>query len=251
MRYSRFRATMLGIEPQKRNRTTTSKNRVSKSKKDVKVKKTRDDDSVKEDPDEFQESASQGQTEMDLPRTKREMSQLSPERATMTTMFGTTSVPMSAANMQSQLQARLLTPCSDSDVLATSSCYGASPGSEMLHRDASYDFTGSSPCGHGHDQISWSHGHSYPSFGVNFDLNGYSPGSSGHQNSHLADGRLGLHQHHQHHQHHHSQLSGQEYGLPQHSQLAREELRLAHSMMESDEDNVMVKHEDWDHQTAL
>jgi hypothetical protein len=244
MRYSRFRASMLGIEPQKRNRTATSKNRVTKSKKDGKAKKTKDSDSVKEDPDS-QESGIQDTDQMESPRVKREMSQLPPDGTMMSSMFSRTSAPMSAVDMQSQLQARLLTPCSDSDALAASSSYGASPGSDMLHVDASYDFTGSSPCAHAHEQMTWTHGHPYQAFGVNFELDGYSTESCNHENSHIGGDQLSLHQHN-----HHRPLAGQDYGVHHHSQLGSQELRVTNDVMEGNDRNVMVKHEDWD-QTAF
>ncbi|KAK4144093.1 uncharacterized protein C8A04DRAFT_36929 [Dichotomopilus funicola] len=44
MRYSRFRAAMLGLEPQRRNRTNANKNRVSKKKKDDKPRPKKDDE---------------------------------------------------------------------------------------------------------------------------------------------------------------------------------------------------------------
>lgn len=245
MRYSRFRASMLGIEPQKRNRTsTTSKNRVTKSKKDGKTKKTRGDGSFQDEPSS-QESGAQSTPKSESPRVKREMSQLPPEGTMMPSMFSTTSAPMSATDMQSQFQTRLLTPCSDSDALAASSSYGASPGSDMLQQDASYDFTASSPCAHGHEQMTWPHGHAYPSFGVNFEFSGYSAGPSDQHNGHIASGQVGLHRHS-----HHSHLASQGFGLHHHSQLGSGELHVAEALMESDDNNVMVKHEDWD-RTAL
>lgn len=228
---------MLGIEPQKRNRTTTSKNRVTKSKKDGKVKKSKDDDSVKEDPDS-QEYSVRETTKVESPRVKQEMSQPPLDRTMLSSMFATASAPMSAADLQSQFQSRLLTPCSDSDALAASSSYGASPSSDMLHTDASFDFAGSSSCPHGHDQMNWTHGHTYPSFGVNFELNAYSAGPCDHQDSHIASDQLGLHEH--------TQLAGPDFGVHQHSQLASEELRVTEAMMEPDDNHVMVKHEDWD-----
>lgn len=107
----------------------------------------------------------------------------------------------------------------------------------MLHTDASFDFSSPTHCGHGHEQLDWTHGNPYPTFGVNFDLNGYSD-SCGHQSGHIAGGQLGLHQH--------TQLSGQEFGVHQHTQLANEELQVSEAMLERDGNNVMVKHEDWD-----
>lgn len=238
MRYSRFRASMLGIEPQKRNRTTSSKNRVTKAKKDGKVKKSKDGNGIKEDSDSQESGVPDVAPKAESPRVKQEMSQPPPDRNMLSSMFTTASAPMSAADLQSQFQARLLTPCSDSDALAASSSYGASPSSDMLHTDAAFDFTVSSSCAHGHEQMSWNHDHAYPSFGTNFELSGYSSGPCDHQHGSLAGDRLGLHQH--------SQLAGQDFGVHQHAQFAGEELRVPETMMEPDENHVMVKHEDWD-----
>ncbi|AEO71557.1 uncharacterized protein THITE_2124083 [Thermothielavioides terrestris NRRL 8126] len=47
MRYSRFRAAMLGLEPQRRNRTNPDKSRVSKKKKADGVKPKKEDDDEK------------------------------------------------------------------------------------------------------------------------------------------------------------------------------------------------------------
>lgn len=232
---------MLGIEPQKRNRTATSKNRVTKSKKDGRAKKTKDGDSVKEDPESQESGVQDTATRVESPRVKREVSQLPPDGTVMSSMFGTTSAAMSAADMRSQLQARLLTPCSDSDALAASSSYGASPGSDMLHADAPYDFAGSSPCAHGHQQMVWAHGHTYPSFGADFELNTYSVGRCDHHNSQTAVDQFGLHQHN-----HQSPLAGQHFGIHQHSQLGGDELGVAGGMMAQDDNSGMVKHENWD-----
>jgi hypothetical protein len=227
---------MLGIEPQKRNRTSTNKNRVTKSKKEGKAKKAKDDESVKEDPDSQESSVLSPRVES--PRIKQEMSQPPPDRRLFNSTF-TTSAPMSAADMQSQLHARLLTPCSDSDALATSSSYAASPSSDMLHSDPSFDFTGPTHCAHGHgqEQVSWTHGQTYSAFGVNYGLDGYSAGFCGHQDSQLPGDQIDVHQH--------SQLAGQEFDMHQHTHLASDELQVAEAMMERN-DHVLVKHEDWD-----
>ncbi|KAH8907223.1 hypothetical protein BR93DRAFT_928094 [Coniochaeta sp. PMI_546] len=237
MRYSRFRASMLGIEPQKRNRTTASKNRVTKSKKDGKIKKSKDGDCVKEDPGS-PESGVQETTKLESPRVKQEMSQPPSDRTMLSSMYTSTSAPISAAHLQSQFQGRLLTPCSDSEALVGSSSYGASPSSDMLHTDASFDFTESSPCAHGHEQMTWNNSHTYSPFGVNFALNAYPPGPCDHQNSHMVGDQLGLDGQ--------SQLANQDFGVQQHSQFVSEELRVNEAMMEPDDNHVMVKHEDWD-----
>ncbi|KAB5585791.1 hypothetical protein GE09DRAFT_38492 [Coniochaeta sp. 2T2.1] len=241
MRFSRFRQLVQGPQPQKRNRTASSKNRVTKSKKDGKVKKAKDPDSLQDDADS-QESSTQDTTKdecVDSPHVKQEMSQPPPERAMMNSMFNPTSAPMPTTNMQAQFQSRLLTPCSDSDALAASSSYGTSPGSDMLRADPTFDFAGSSPCAHTHEHLSWPQSHSYPAYGVNFGLSGYSPACD-HQSNHMGEDQLGISQH--------TQLSHQGFGVQQHSQsqLGSEELRASEGVLQRRDNNVVVKHENWD-----
>jgi hypothetical protein len=250
MRYARFKTSILGPEPKKQSSATSNKNRVTKSKKDTKVKKPQDTDSVKEEPDSQVSSNTQETVKEESPRVKHEMSQSSPDmpmlNMNMKSMFSQTSAPMPTANMGGQFHSRLLTPCSDSDAMAASSSYGASPSSDMIHADSPFDFTGSSPCAHTHDpqHMGWPHGHAYPTYGVNFDMNGYSAGPCDHQNSQIGGDQLGLHQHTQHTQH--TQISGHDFGIHQHPELAGDELCASDSPMRVNDHSAMVKHEHWD-----
>ncbi|KAK3387010.1 hypothetical protein B0H63DRAFT_146099 [Podospora didyma] len=87
-------------------------------------------------------------------------------------------------NMQARLKMRLLTPCSDSDVMASSQAYATSPASEMVHSDAS-SFNFASPTHHGtaaHNASHWAHGGTYDNFGNGYALGSFSPAAyGGHQ----------------------------------------------------------------------
>jgi len=236
MRFSRFRQSIQGPQSQKRNRTASSKNRVTKSKKDGNGKKAKDPDSPKDEPDS-QESNTQHTTKeefVESSHVKHETSQEPPDRAMMNSMFN----PISATSMQAQFQSRLLTPCSDSDALAASSSYGTSPGNDMLHTDPTFDFAGSSPSAHAHEHLSWPQTHCYPTYGVNFGVNGYPAGPCGHHSGHLGDDQLGINQH--------TQLSTHDFGSHQQSQLSNEDLRLDQGVMQPHDNKVVVKHEHWD-----
>lgn len=224
MRFSRFKQTLLGIEAKPRNRTKDNKNRVTKSKKEVKGRKSKDDDSVKEDPgsQEPEETA----TKAGSPHVKQEMSQPLPDMTGYSSTCPTTSAPLHGPDMYSRFHSRLLTPCSDSDVLASSSSYGASPHSDMLHTDASF-------C---HEHTGWAINNPYPTFGAPYALDSYSPGYSD-QHSHLPNDHLSP----QHHDH----FCGGDLGVHQHTQLTSEELGVPEAVMEADGSQVTVKHEEW------
>lgn len=202
MRYSRFRSAMLGLEPQRRNRTNANKSKVTKSKKEPKTKK---EEPIKPDPSP--DGASIPDVPMDpLQTIKHENQQLAPESQLVHAPFAGMSVP----DAQAQLHTRLLTPCSDTDLLAAVGGYAPSPASDMVHSEGSYDFPSSAPCAH--DQGPWQPNSPYSAFSLPYDLEGYSMGLCEHQ-----------------HTHHHT-----------------EELYVPPAMVESDPNNVSVKHEDWD-----
>lgn len=234
MRYSRFKAALLGLEPQKRNRTNANKSRVTKSKKEGKGRKVKDGDNIKEDPDS-RESGAQETAKVESPRIKQEMSQPPPDNGVLNSTFGVPSATISASAMHSQLHARLLTPCSDSDALAASSSYAASPSSDMLHNESSFDFSGPPVCAHGNEHLTWSQNNTYSPFGVDYDLDNYSPGFCGHQHSQLAGNGLTVHQP--------NQLAG---GCLNHTHRTGEELSMSEALFQRDGNHTMVKHEDWD-----
>ncbi|KAK0626154.1 hypothetical protein B0T14DRAFT_509276 [Immersiella caudata] len=264
MRYSRFKAAMLGLEPQRRNRTNPNRNRVTKKKKDDKASK-KDGPSRNDDADEDKyDSGNPSPIKRELnhnnhldddppsilsPKVKEERiftapspldhpsSQPPPQFSTNPTM----------SEMQSRLHMRLLTPCSDSDVLAA-----YSPASEMLHSDTapSFDFRSeAAPHHHHHAPESvvsnqWHHQNPYSPFGLGVGVNmGYGAENecfgaggafcdhSGHAHGHhhghggiVVPDELGVHslmEAHVHHQHG-TQQEGQQGG------------------------QVVVKHEEWD-----
>ncbi|EOO04301.1 hypothetical protein UCRPA7_177 [Phaeoacremonium minimum UCRPA7] len=200
MRYSRFRSAMLGLEPQRRNRTSGTKSKVTKSKKEPKAKR---EEAAKPNPETASTQDSAPKTES--PKVKQE---------SLPTPAETQSIPISMAaplipDTQTQLHNRLLTPCSDTDLLAASHGYATSPASEMLHSEAGYDFTGAASCAH--DHASWHQSPAYSAFGVPYELDTFTTGYCDHQ-----------------HTHHH----GGDFGMP--------------TPMIGMDHNVPVKHEEWD-----
>lgn len=164
MRYSRFRSAMLGIEPQKRNRTTNSKNKVTKSKKESRpVTKREEEDEERDDPVkpepgyQGQSTFSDYQARLANMRVKHEMAQQQQQQQQQhhhhyqTTHFNSPS-PAGAESL------RLLTPCSD-DMLSVPHNIQFSPPPALL---AGFDSMPSEPCTHGHedhdvgnDPVSW------------------------------------------------------------------------------------------------
>lgn len=132
MRYSRFRASILGIEPQKRNRNpkdNNSKSKVTKSKKEPKsAKKEKDEQTtIKADPGALPQAQAASQS----PRVKSEMSLVKKEAIQndfrFTTAGGMSPLATSLPENATQLHfARLLTPCSDSTELFTPAHGGGS-----------------------------------------------------------------------------------------------------------------------------
>lgn len=152
MRYSRFRSAMLGLEPQRRNRTSKEKpNRVVKSKKEVKDPKSKKQDAMKaESPKHFTNGVDPGESPALATRIKQESGPPTYQSTRMTPMSMASTAPM-----QHTIASRLLTPCSDTDGFpASPAVTAASPGAEMLNSQAAYDF----PMGHfPHDPAMWPH----------------------------------------------------------------------------------------------
>jgi hypothetical protein len=278
MRYSRFKAAMLGTEPQRRNRTNPNRSRVSKKKK-AEGSKSRNDDTAQAQDDAKAETgrsnikqeraATEGaETPSSLfsPRVKEERmfmhgsSPLDPPSGSQPHRLGGGhliggSQAQAMSEMQSRLHMRLLTPCSDSDVLTSAASQGFghhSPASEMLHPDAtSFDFChepgplqhhshhhgGSDPAGSG--QTPW-HTHPgnqnvYPGFGLGLAM-GYG-GSAGGSNSGGLDSECysAAFCDHQDHRHH-----------TQHGIVVPDELGVHKALIDHESGQAMVKHEEWD-----
>jgi hypothetical protein len=163
MRYSRFRSAMLGLEPQRRNRTTKEKpNRVTKSKKEPKDLKAKKEDSIK-----AETVASFGSTTNPTrPASSHAVKQESvppsydKERPAAAPMSTT-----QTASTHHTIQPRLLTPSSDTDGFAASSAVTCSPTVEMLNSPTPYDF----PMGHfSHDPNMWSHAPMFPTYDTQY-----------------------------------------------------------------------------------
>lgn len=173
MRYSRFRSAMLGLEPQRRNRTNPNKSKVTKSsKKDSKAKK---DDSVK--PEASMETASIPESsQQPPPNIKQETLQPSYDnRLTPGPQMSPAQQPTSSPHA---IQPRLLTPCSDTDAYAPSPVITSSPASDMINSQTSFEFP--APPRYTHDHRAWQQPvmfpFSAPSFGFNdFDMCNHQP----------------------------------------------------------------------------
>lgn len=123
MRYSRFRSSLLGIEPQRRNRNPkdSNKSKVTKSKKEAKsAKKEKDDQAaIKSDPGVVpQPDATAGS-----PKVKNEASPIKKEatqngyRFTTASELSPLATTLPDTTTQLHFTGRLLTPCSDSTEL--------------------------------------------------------------------------------------------------------------------------------------
>ncbi|POS73728.1 hypothetical protein DHEL01_v207881 [Diaporthe helianthi] len=216
MRYSRFRNSLLNIEPQRRNRVGASKSKVTKSRKGTKAKKE-NEQPIKNDPNarpdsQEQESKAPSPKIKDETRVKREPQQTPSEACVAQTGGPPTSFPDS----QMQFHSRLLTPCSDSELFAMSHGYATRPASDVLrHEPAQYNFAGAAAhCAH--ESASWQPSPSYSPFAMpSYELDTYSAPASA-----FCD--------HQHITH-------------------PEDFGIAPSvMMAPDQSPALVKHEEWD-----
>ncbi|KAK0651359.1 hypothetical protein B0T16DRAFT_77672 [Cercophora newfieldiana] len=261
MRYSRFRAAMLGIEPQRRNRTNQNRNRVTKKKKDDnKAKKgSPAPDGDKSDADTSPvkregHTTTEGSESVLAPKVKEERLFMpgapspldAPSQQQPATFSADHRASTAMSEMQARLQMRLLTPCSDSDILAATQGFAHSPPSDMLHSDTtSFDFIreASAPVHH-HTQHTadsvanqWHHQNPYSPFGLGVNM-GYGSAVDGecYTNSPFAD-----HQDHGHGHHHHGAI------------VVPDELALMEHHHEGvavgtgqGQQQVVVKHEEWD-----
>lgn len=143
---------MLGLEPQRRNRTTKEKpNRVTKSKREPKELKSKREDGVKLE-SHHEAACVSDPAEVSLPTPRIKQENVAPSYNNRLTPASMSTTP--TANTHHAIQTRLLTPCSDTDGYPTSPAVMHSPAAEMINSQASYDF----PMGHfAHDQGMWSH----------------------------------------------------------------------------------------------
>ncbi|KAJ4412482.1 hypothetical protein N0V85_003696 [Neurospora sp. IMI 360204] len=224
MRYSRFRASMLGIEPRPRNRTNPDKNRVTKAKKEEEKPKKKAV-KVKKEKEEGKVSKSKAAPAMPSPPLNDEKDFIPPEPSSIGNVYSTptsmaTSTPMS--DIQSRMHMRLLTPCSDSDALTTSphiytpAAVPACPTDMLLgHTDTSFHFPGSSTTT---TTGAWqSTLPAYAGYGMGYELDTYATAFA------VSDSQ-------------------------QNEQHAAEQLRVHAAMMEHENCQTMVKQEEWDAQ---
>ncbi|KAI0192658.1 hypothetical protein EV127DRAFT_37138 [Xylaria flabelliformis] len=163
MRYSRFRAAMLGLEPVRRTRTGPNKSRVTKSKKNAKSRK---DDGVKSETSTTPESppAASPQFRHPLPTIQQRIKQENTppnynNRMTPAPTPGPVPVPPIPTPNKTMIQNRFLTPCSDTDGFSSSPVATSSPVAEILHSQNPFDFP-AAPC-HDHVDPAWLQGNSY------------------------------------------------------------------------------------------
>lgn len=218
MRYSRFRASLLGIEPQRRNRGP-NKSKVTKSKKDPKGKKEKEDQvtselnaaSLARHDDLKTHIKNEAVVKTEVQRSQSHVqSRLTPADLP----------PISMADSQLHFHNRLMTPCSDTDLFGPASGFATSPASDMLHHDQPFDYAGPasvSHCGGAHDHSSWQPSPSYSPFQMApYEIESYSaPGA-------FSD-------HHQHTPH------PEGYGVAPSAMMAG-----------PDHIHTPVKHEEWD-----
>lgn len=267
MRYSRFRAAMLGIEPQKRKRTTTAgENRVTKRKKDDKSKKadttasTTNEDTKSDEPDNRIKTEPKA-TDAAAPKVKEEpllVTAPSPLDTPTQQHFPTNPAVSSSSSMSEMT--RLLTPCSDTDIYPTapgsaSQGYDHSPSaSEILHSVApSFDFCRDPGPVHHRRQsdaqaTAWHH--PYSPFGLGLGMAYAAPGSGldgeGYGGPYV-DHAESVQHHHGHHNHHGGIVVPGE--LQVHGGLGHGVLDQGHSHGYGQQGigmSGMVKHEEWD-----
>ncbi|ROW04392.1 hypothetical protein VSDG_00734 [Cytospora chrysosperma] len=190
MRYSRFRASLLGIEPQRRNRTAANKSKVTKSKKETKTKtkkekeKDEEEQPIKPDPsaapDHHQENFKALSPKIkDEAGVKKEPQQQQQQTHHPDAPTEMPPAPITEAQLHFH-HSRLLTPCSDTDIFAASHGYASSPVSEMLHshnhEPSPFDYAGAAHCHVAPDQVasSWQPSPSYSPFQLQpYDMDGF------------------------------------------------------------------------------
>ena len=174
---------MLGLEPQRRNRTTTNnnKNRVSKSKKDAKTAK---EEQVKPEPREAGASHPTSDVRR-APHVKQEQPR-NPYEARFT------STPMPPAVMTTTphvIQPRLLTPCSDTDNYLAQNAY-ASPSADMAPSQSGLDFANHSH--NSQDSVGWHAAHNmYGNFDAAYEMGTYGTGPCEHSHTHHSPDDMG------------------------------------------------------------
>ncbi|KAJ0160332.1 hypothetical protein CTA2_8149 [Colletotrichum tanaceti] len=184
MRYSRFRSAMLGLEPQKRNRATANKNRVTKTKKEQKPPHKREEDSgnerVKPEPGTLESLRHHAEARPRSPvKVKQEHSQ-PPYRQQFTP---TSMASPTAPECQSAFQSRMLTPCSD-DMFSAPHTLQFSPSASLMSAHPAFDIPQTMSCAHdqdrhqnAHDHNTWAPSPIYSAFDAAYDIEGFGVGA--------------------------------------------------------------------------
>ncbi|KAK3953903.1 hypothetical protein QBC32DRAFT_105398 [Pseudoneurospora amorphoporcata] len=223
MRYSRFRASMLGTEPRPRNRTNPDKNRVTKAKKEEGKKPKKNAVKVEKEKEKEEESKSQSSQSMPSPPLKDDQDFILPEPSSLDNMYPTpTSVATPMCDIHPRMQLRHLTPCSDLDALTTSphiytpAAVPACPTDMLLgHTDTPFDYTGSATTTTGSWQPTLP---AYAGYGMGYELDTYATAYA------VSDSQ-------------------------QNEQHAAEQLRVHAAMMEHESHtSIGIKQEDWEAQ---
>lgn len=166
---------MLGLEPQKRNRSANNKNKVTKPKKDQKVPKKEEDEYIKSEPGVISRPIYSDTNARSTVKIKNEASQLSYHHSQFTpTSMGS---PAGPPDCQPSPHMRLLTPASD-DMLPTSHALQFSPQTGLM---GVFDMPAAGHCGHEHDDhhdsihdhSSWANNPAYSAFDAALNIEGY------------------------------------------------------------------------------
>lgn len=163
MRYSRFRASLLGIEPQRRNRNANNKSKVAKSKREPKGKKEKEE-LIKPDPNAAPDARQGGDSEASI-KTEATVKKEAQQTHLNTRLTPAEMPPVPMPDAQLQFHNRLMTPCSETDLFGPASGYNTSPASDMLHHDQPFDYNSAAAVAHcAHEQSSWQPSPSYSPF---------------------------------------------------------------------------------------
>ncbi|KAF3765961.1 hypothetical protein M406DRAFT_346110 [Cryphonectria parasitica EP155] len=214
MRYSRFRQSILGIEPQRRNRNPKSK--VTKPKKDNKTKKEKQE-SIKPESITTPDGACETYNDT-LLQAKNEETFVKQEPQPIRHDGPLTPAdlpPVSMADTQLQFHKRLMTPNSDTDLFAPAHGFATNPTADILHQETTFDYTGPAVGHCSHDQTSWQPSPSYSPFALpSYEVDNFS-----------ATAQFCEHQHVSH---------SEAFGI------------VPSAMMTPDTTHIPVKHEEWD-----
>ena len=253
MRYSRFRAGMLGLEPQKRKRANTDKVSKTKLKKGGKGGVFSKDDSIgvasENASSDIAEMKHRIQEECQRSASPSALETLHKQQKNSHTLslseLAASSIHLSPADTLSLADTqfiRLLTPCSDSDFKTHQSPYATSPTSEMLPQPFIHSINNNS-VGTTHDQegSAWTTDiGSLPPYPA-YDLGSLPLDLYGNETAHQSQGLTQSFEYSLGHDH------GYEHSFQQ-DQLCPQPTTSMQSQTSGDDLAAILKHEDWDAQ---